>query len=214
MKQFPILTLGCLASAIIIPLAFAEERTLTPEQMEALANSGDFTGEEELDRPKNLPDLTNGDKLPGGKSAPPVWTLGPTGIAGQMAGRAKGDQILVKTTVKGSPSDGKFLPGDVIIGINGEKFVAGGDLGILIGKAIIEGEKEENGGKISFIVWRDRNLLARSGKQDMTSIDVDKLFSEARDDNSLYDWKPEEARAEEVKQLVAQLEAEGLGAYT
>jgi HEAT repeat protein len=201
MKQFPILTLGCLASALMIPLALAEERTLTPEQMEALANTGDFSGEEELERPKNLPDLTNGGKLPSGKSAPPVWTLGPTGIAGQMAGRTKGEQILVKTTVKGSPSEGKFLPGDVIIGMNGKKFVAGGDLGVLIGNAIIEAEKEENVGKISFIVWRDRNLLARSGKQDMTSIDVDKLFSEARDDNSLYDWKPEEERAKEVTKM-------------
>jgi len=50
--------------------------------MEALANTGDFTGDEEIERPKNLPDLTKGDVLPEGKSAPPVWTFGPTGIVG------------------------------------------------------------------------------------------------------------------------------------
>ena len=124
MKRFlpiSLLLLACLP----VPVAVAEERTLTHEQMEALANTGDFTGEEEIVRPKNLPDLTKGGTLPTGKAAPPVWTLGPTGIVGQMAGREKGDQVLVHGTVKSSPSEGKLLPGDVIIGMHGRQFVAG-----------------------------------------------------------------------------------------
>jgi hypothetical protein len=186
--------------ALGIP-AFAEERTMTPDQMEALAKSGDFTGEEDIERPKDLPDLTKGGALPTGKSAPPIWTYGPTGIVGQMAGREKGDQILVHGTLKGSPSEGKFLPGDVILGVNGRKFTAGGHIGVEVGNAIIDAEKQENSGKIRFIIWRDKNHLARIGKQEMAAVDIDKLFNEARDDNSLYDWKPEDERSAEVKQM-------------
>jgi hypothetical protein len=186
--------------ALGIP-AFAEERTMTPEQMEALAKSGDFTGEEDIERPKDLPDLTKGGVLLTGKSAPPIWTYGPTGIVGQMAGREKGDQILVHGTLKGSPSEGKFLPGDVILGVNGRKFTAGGHMGVEVRNAIIDAEKHENSGKIRFIIWRDKNHLARIGKQEMAAVDIDKLFNEARDDNSLYDWKPEDERSAEVKQM-------------
>ena len=200
MKGLHLVCSALVLSALVLPVS-GEERTLTPEQMEALANQGDFTGEEEIERPKNLPDLTKYDPLPTGKAGPPVWTLGPTGIVIQMAGREAGDQILVKGTVKGSPSEGKILPGDVILGLNGKKFIAGGNMGVLIGNAIIEAEREENAGRIRFIVWRDRNFAARSGPQDMVGVDIDKLFNEARDDNSLYDWKPEEEREEEVRQM-------------
>ena len=44
----------------------AEERTLTAEQMEALSHDGDLTEEQELERPKNLPDLTKGGLMPKG----------------------------------------------------------------------------------------------------------------------------------------------------
>jgi hypothetical protein len=180
----------------------AEERTLTAEQMEALSHDGDLTEEQELERPKNLPDLTKGGLMPKGKGAPPVWIYGPTGIGGQVTGKQfQGDQILVSKIYKGSPAEGKFMPGDVIIGMNGKKFVAGSHLAMFIGKAILEAEKEENAGKISFLVWRDRNYKARSATTDVTSIDVDKLFSEVENDNSLYDWKPEAERTEEVKKV-------------
>ncbi|MFN5579829.1 MAG: DUF6288 domain-containing protein [Akkermansiaceae bacterium] len=180
----------------------AEERTLTAEQMEALSHEGDLTEDQGLERPKNLPDLTKGGVMPQGKGAPSLWIYGPTGIGGQVTGKQfQGDQILVSKIYKGSPAEGKFMRGDVIIGMNGKKFVAGSHLAMFIGKAIMEAEKEENGGKISFLVWRDRNYSARNATTDITSIDVDKLFSEVENDNSLYDWKPEEERTKEVKKV-------------
>mgnify|MGYP002622065131 CR=1 FL=1 len=179
----------------------AEERTMTPEEMEKLAEGGDFAPEAP-ERPANLPDLTKGDPVPpGGKFPPPTWTLGPTGIVATFAGGFPGDQLQVQNTLKGSPSEGKLQWGDVLVGMNGRKFEVGGQLAELIGNAIIEAEKEENGGRISFMVWRDKNFIARSGRKDLAAVDIDELFSEARDDDSLYDWKPEEEREKEVTRM-------------
>jgi hypothetical protein len=183
------------------PLATAEERTLTPEQMEALAKQGDLADEDQPARPAKLPDLTKGEEISPGKVAPQLWYLGPTGITGFMVGGFPGDQIQVQSTFKGSPADGKFLSGDVIIGMNGKKFTAGGHLGQLIGYAIIEAEKADNKGKISFLVWRDKNFNARHGKKGVNSVDVDKLFAQIQGDNSLFDWKPEQERKAEVKKM-------------
>lgn len=186
---------------LLLAPVLAEERTLTPEQKEQLAEGGDFSPETP-ERPANLPDLTKGDPIPdGGKNPPPTWTLGPTGIVATFAGRFKGDQLQVKTTLEGSPAEGKLQWGDVLVGMNDQKFQAGGDLAMLIGNAIIEAEKEENEGRLSFMVWRDKNFIARHGKKDLAAADLDKLFQEARDDDSLYDWKPEEERAKEVGQM-------------
>ena len=187
-----------LIAGLLAPSVFAEERTLTPEQMEALAKTGELEAETP-ERPAKLPDLTKGETLPETKDKP--WTLGPTGIVGMMVGGYQGDQIQVQGTLKGSPAESKFMWGDVIVGMNGVKFQTGGHLGELIGNAIIDAEKQENGGKISFMVWRDRNFAARYGKQDVAGVDIDKIFSEARDDNTLYDWKPEEERTKEVVQM-------------
>jgi len=170
---------------------------MTPEQMEALQKNGDFTQEET--RPADLPDLTKGEAPPSTKNQP--WTLGPTGINGMWIGDFKGDQFQVKAILKGSPADGKIQWGDVITGVNGKKFVAGGHLGIEVGNAIIEAELEKNGGLITFQIWRDKNYAARFGKKDVTNIDVDEIFDKARDDNSLYEWKPEEERAKEVSKM-------------
>ena len=96
---------------------------MTPEEMEKLAAGGDFE-EEAPARPANFPDLTKGDPIPeGGKQGPPpIWTWGPTGIVGQMIDwRFEGDQIQVQSTLKGSPAEGKFQWGDVILGMNGKK---------------------------------------------------------------------------------------------
>ena len=200
MKLHPLSTAIALLAALA-PLVSAEERTLTPEQMEALAKQGDFGDEDQPSRPAKLPDLTKGEEIPQGKFPPQPWHLGPTGVIGIMVGDFVGDQIQVQSTLKGSPAEGKFQWGDVIIGMNGKKFAAGGHLGQLIGNAIIEAEKAENNGKISFLVWRDKNFIARHGKKDVNSVDVDKLFDQARDDDSLYDWKPEQERKEEIKKM-------------
>jgi HEAT repeat protein len=179
-------------------MVHAEERTMTPEQMEALEKNGDFTEEAEP-RPGNLPDLTKGEEPPETENKP--WTLGPTGIIGMWIGDFKGDQFQVLGALKGSPSEGKVQWGDVITGVGGKKFVTGGHMGIEVGNAIVEAEKEQNAGRITFQVWRDKNYGARRGKQDVTSVDIDDIFDKARDDNSLYEWKPEEDRAKEVTKM-------------
>lgn len=181
-------------------LAFADERESTEEQLEAIKNGGDIV--EKLERPKNLPDLTKGEAVPLPKKGKLfVWTLGPTGISCIMSGGSLGDQLLVTGTVKGSPADGIFFPGDVLTGINSVKFKADGHLGITIGNAIIEAEKEENGGKMVFQVWRDKNYAARTGAKNIAGMDIDKLINEAENDNSLYDWKPEVERKVEVAKM-------------
>lgn len=198
MKTLRLSSFLLLFSAMTLPV-FADEREVTPEQLEAIQKGGEV--EEQPDRPKSLPDLTKGEPIPPAKSPPQIWHLGPTGISCFMVGGFPGDQLLVNATIKGSPADGKFLPGDVVTGINGKKFQAGGHLGEAIGNAIVEAEKEENGGKMVFQVWRDKNYPARSGKKDVAGTDIDKLINEAQNDNSLYDWKPEEARKQEVAKM-------------
>ena len=192
MKPLLSLTLFGIATVLL-----ADERTVTPEQLAAIANEGET---HPSSRPAKLPDLTRGEPIPDGKHGPPrPWNLGPTGIIGILVGGHGGDQIQVQATLKGSPAEGKFQKGDVLLGMNGTRFVAGEHLGQRIGKAIIEAEREENGGQLSFQVWRDTNLIARSGRKDIAGVDIEQIFAEARDDNSLYDWKPEAARAREAQ---------------
>lgn len=178
---------------------FADEREVTEEQQAAIENDGVIV--QEALRPENLTDLTKGEGLPPSKNKPYLYHFGPTGISGFMSGGAVGDQLLVQSTIKGSPAEGKFLPGDVITGINGVKFQAGGNLGLTIGNAIIEAEREVNAGKITFQVWRDKNYPARTGAKNIAGTDIDQLINEAESDDSLYDWKPEEAQKEEVKNM-------------
>jgi hypothetical protein len=180
-------------------LASADEREVTPEQLEAIQNGGDVI--KEIIRPENLTDLTKGEGLPPSKNKPYLYYLGPTGISCFMSGGAIGDQLLVQGAIKGSPAEGKLLPGDVITGINGVKFQAGGNLGITIGNAIIEAEREVNAGKITFQVWRDKNYPARTGAKNIAGTDIDQLIKEVESDDSLYDWKADEARKEEVKNM-------------
>ena len=192
----------CICSLLIVPSS-ADERTMTMEQALQIVESGNIeTDVYYQNTPKNLPDLTKGDPLPPPpkKGKRPIWNLGPTGIAVVLSGNFGGYQMQVQNTIKGSPSDGKLLPGDVITGINGKPFQPGGHLGVLVGNAIIEAEREVNNGKLVLNVWRDENHTKRSGKQDVSSVDIDKLFTAARDDNTLYDWKDEEERTQEVVQ--------------
>ncbi len=179
--------------------AFADERESTPEQLEAIQKGGEDY--EKPQRPANLPDLTKGEPLPVSKNKPFIWHLGPTGISCIMSGGQAGDQLLVQGTLKGSPADGKFLVGDVITGMNGVKFEAGKHLGETIGNAIIEAEKEENGGKLVFQVWRDKNYIARNGAKNIAGTDIDELINRVENDNTLFDWKPEEERKEEVRNI-------------
>jgi len=185
--------LCCLASSSI-----AQERTLTPEQRAAISNAGVLSDPAQAKRPGNLTDLTKGERI-GEKIKSSTWNLGPTGIVGYMVGGLKGDQIQAETVIKGSPADGKIQWGDVILGINGKTFVAGGQMGIIIGNAIIEAEKAENKGILKLRVWRDRNFIKRNGKKDISNVDIEKLLGQTQSDDSLYDWKSEAARTKAVE---------------
>lgn len=187
--------------AILAAPVFAQEREVTEEQQEAIKSGGEVI--EKVEKINQLPDLTKGESLPAtdAKIGHQVWTLGPTGIACIMSGGFAGDQLLVTGYIKGSPADGKILAGDVITGINGKKFEAGGHLGESIGNAIIEAEKEENGGKMVFHVWRDKNYPARSGAKNIAGTDIDELINQVENDITLYDWKSEEDQKEEVAKM-------------
>lgn len=185
--------------AILAAPVFAQEREVTEEQQEVIKNGGEVI--EKVEKINQLPDLTKGESLPPSDKGYQVWTLGSTGIACIMSGGFPGDQLFVTGFMKGSPADGKIFAGDVITGINGKKFEAGGHLGEYIGNAIIEAEKEENGGKMVFHVWRDKNYPARSGAKDIAGTDIDELINQTESDSSLYDWKKEEERKEEVAKM-------------
>lgn len=201
MKLSPFLSsLPCLFAISLMMIhqtASAEERTMTAEQMQELLEKGDL--DDSVKRPAKLPDLTKGELMPETEAKP--WTLGPSGVVCMWVGGFSGDQIFVEGALKGSPAEGKILPGDVILGVNGKKFNAGGHMGITVGNAIIESEREVNGGKLVYHIWRDKNYVARNGAKDVRGVDIDKFFDEARDDNSLYDWKPEEEKKKEVRQM-------------
>jgi HEAT repeat protein len=182
----------------LISSSLAVERTLTDEQKKALAGGGDLAAPTKIKRPPTLPDLTKGERI-GEKKGNNNWNLGSTGIMGYMVRGVKGDQIQVTSVFPGSPAEGKLQWGDVILSFNGEKFVAGGHLGMTIGKAIIEAEKAENKGIIKLRVWRDRNFAKRNGKRDVKNVDIDKLINKAKADDSVYDWKPEAERAKEIE---------------
>ena len=176
-------------------LAPAEEREVTPEQQSAVVGGSDET--EKPVRPAKLPDFTKGAAVP---AETQVWSLGPTGIVGVWAGGFGGDQFLVQEVLAGSPAVGKLLPGDVLLGVGGATFAPGGHLGVLFGNAIIEAEKEENGGLLAIAVWRDKNWAKRNGKRDLDRVDLDKDFDGAADGDALYDWQPKQAREQAVQE--------------
>lgn len=186
----------------ILALAFsatAAERTLTAEEMEKLAAGGELDAEKAA-RPEKLPDLTKGDKIPvNPKTGEITWNLGPTGIIGIKNDGFKGDQVLVKVVLPGSPAEGKIQRGDVIIGANGKNFVAGGHMGYLLGNEIIESEKAKNKGLLKLNIWRDRNFLKRNTAKDVKGIDIEELFKKAEEDGDIYDWKEENQQKKAVE---------------
>lgn len=192
-----VLTLGVLGCWS--PAGLADERTLTPEQMEQLAKAGELEGESAGARPIRLPDLTKGDPILGARLKQHAWHLGPTGLIGYMPGGLQGDQIEVTSVLAGSPAEGKLQWGDVILGVNGTRFSAGQNMGMLLGKQIIEAERPANQGVLKLIVWRDANFGARNGRKDIAGVDIEELIDQATGDASLYDWKPKNEQAKEVR---------------
>lgn len=191
--RYPLL-LMMVAMALLVsdllprPVA-ADQRTMTEEQQQAIANDGNLDEPSQVKRRGNLPDLTKGEvireRLPQHE-----WHLGPTGIIGYIpGGERQGDQIEVTRILPGSPAEGKMQWGDVILGVAGKDFQPGSNVPMAMGKAIIEAEKEENQGKLKLKVWRDANFPKRFQRKDIAGTDVDRLIDRAVSDDSLYEWK-------------------------
>ncbi len=105
-------------------------------------------------QPLTIPDFTKGDAIPA--NAEHDWNLGPTGLRGWMfcdkMVTTDARQIFVTKVEKGSPADGVFLVGDVILGVGGKPFSY--DPRTEFGKAITAAESEAGGGKLTVTRWR------------------------------------------------------------
>jgi len=137
----------------------------------ALLSSGELCAGQ-----RQPPDLTQGGKSDGTHD----WTLGPTGARGWIFGwgleTTDARQILITTVEKGSPADGKLEAGDVILGVNGQRFDR--DARKAFGQAITDAERTESKGVLRLIRWRQ-------GKEDEVSLRLKALGAYA--DTAPYD---------------------------
>ncbi len=101
-----------------------------------------------------MPDLTKGDAIPAG--AKHDWNLGPTGLRGWMfcdkMVTSDARQIAITKMEQGSPADGIFAVGDVLLGVGGKPFSY--DPRTELGKALTAAESEADGGKLTLTRWR------------------------------------------------------------
>ena len=187
-----------LCLAIAMP-TIAAERNAEAAKKAALGESDDL---KEPARPAKLPDFTKGEPMPPPpKDGFPLWNMGPAGIIGMHNQQNKGDQIRVITLRPGSPAEGKLLQGDVLVGVGGSDFKAGGHMGMDAGYAIMKAEEDASKGLLKLRIWRDRNWLKRTGAKDMFAESIDAVFKEAEDSADVYEWKDEEERTTAVKQM-------------
>lgn len=102
-----------------------------------------------------VPDLTKGEAIPA--KATHDWNLGATGARGWMfcneLTTTAARQIRVTKVAPKSSADGVLAVGDVILGTAGKAFSY--DPRTEMGKALTEAEKDENGGSLSLIRWRE-----------------------------------------------------------
>lgn len=100
-----------------------------------------------------VPDFTAGDAVP--ENATHDWNLGPTGARGWMHSdrleTTLARQVLVTAVDPGSPADGALAPGDVLLGVAGERFSF--DPRTELGRAI--GAAEASDGRLALLRWRD-----------------------------------------------------------
>lgn len=105
-------------------------------------------------QPLAVPDFTRGDAIPAG--AKHDWNLGPTGLRGWMfcdkLVTTDARQILVTKVENGSPADGIFQVGDVILGVGHKPFSH--DPRTEFGQAITAAETPAGGGRLTAIRWR------------------------------------------------------------
>lgn len=74
-----------------------------------------------------------------------------------------GPNLYVISIDPGSPAVGKVLPGDIVYGINGEKFVGPDDpMYFQIADAITESETESGGGKVELMIRRGKELIRQT----------------------------------------------------
>lgn len=106
--------------------------------------------------PPPNPDFTAGDEIPEG--ATHDWNLGPTGMRGWMYSNkmetTEARQIRVTEVAAGSPADGVFVVGDVIVGAGGRSFTE--DPRTELGRAITAAEAR--GGRLRLKRWRDGRI--------------------------------------------------------
>lgn len=102
----------------------------------------------------SMPDFTQGGTIP--KGAKHDWNLGPTGLRGwifcDQLVTSDARQISITKVEKGSPADGNFAVGDVLLGVGGKPFSY--DPRTELGKAITVAETEAGGGKLALTRWR------------------------------------------------------------
>lgn len=88
------------------------------------------------------------------------WALGPIGVNGWGFSRTPGRgasrlarQLIVTRVDETGPASGILKVGDVILGVDGEKFSY--DARKALAAAINEAEREENKGQLGLVVWRE-----------------------------------------------------------
>jgi HEAT repeat protein len=100
-----------------------------------------------------VPDLTAGGESDGKHD----WNLGPIGARGWMWGwkleTRDARQVLITAVAEDSPADGKLEPGDVLLGVGGERF--DGDPRRVLGAAITAAEAGEDRGRLTLLRCRD-----------------------------------------------------------
>ena len=105
--------------------------------------------------PPRIPDLTAGDKAPGGDAHD--WNLGPIGARGWMfcdrMVTTDARQVAITKVEPGSPADGVLAVGDVLLGVGGKPFLR--DPRTELGLAITVAESQEGGGALRLSRWRD-----------------------------------------------------------
>ena len=105
-------------------------------------------------QPLKIPDFTQGEAIPAG--AKHDWNLGPTGLRGWMfCGQmvtTDARQISITQVEKGSPAEGIFQVGDVLLGVGGQLFSH--DPRTEFGRAVTIAESEAGGGTLTVTRWR------------------------------------------------------------
>ncbi len=101
------------------------------------------------------PDLTRGESIPEGSDFD--LTLGATGLRGWMYNNrlstTEARQVAITRIDAGSPADGVFQVGDVILGVGGEPFSH--DPRVELGNALTHAESEAGAGRLQLTRWRD-----------------------------------------------------------